>query len=141
MPVTPNSIVTPQTPRAFAAVATTGETAFHSPTNAVTLIDESVAGVNDNGLRLTSLTAVARAAVTTNPINCQLYRKVGATLTLIDSVTIPVGTPSASVASPKADFGVSEDNPLVLEPGAGLAVAIGSTVANGVVFHTHGGAY
>ena len=45
------------------------------------------------------------------------------------------------MASPTADFGYSEDNPLVLAPGVGLAVAIGQTIANGVVFRASGGAY
>lgn len=139
MAVTPNSIVTPQTPFMKTAVATAAEVAFNAPTAAVTLVDDATQ--NTNGLRLTSIYAIARAAVSTNPINCQLYKKVGSTYTLIDSVLIAVGTPSASVANQKGDFGYSEGNPLTLESGVGLAVAIGTATANGVAFVAKGGAY
>ena len=138
MAVTPNSIVTPQAPVFETAVATLAEVAFQAPTNVQTLIDDVG---NTNGMRLTSVVAIARAAVTTNPINCQLYKKVGTTYTLIDSVLIAVGTPSASVASQKADFGYSEGNALPLKAGVGLAIAIGVATANGIAFVARGGAY
>lgn len=138
MAVTPNSIVTPQTPVFETAVATLAEVAFQAPTNVQTLIDDAT---NLNGVRLTSVAAIARAAVTTNPINCQLYKKVGTTYTLIDSTLIAVGTPSASVANQKVDFGYSEDNPLPLKAGVGLAVAIGTATTNGIAFVARGGAY
>lgn len=137
MSVTPNSIVSPQTPKSWSAVATTAETSFNSPTNMVTLIDEAV---DTQAHRLTSVYAIARAAITT-ACNCQLYLKVGSTYTLIDSVLMATGTPSASVANQKADFGYSEDAPLILKAGAGLAVAIGQSIANGVAFRAQGGEY
>jgi len=140
MAATPNSIVTPKSPKSFTAVAITAETAFNAPTNQVTLIDESVSGNNDNGLRLTTVYAIARAAIA-SLCNCQLYKKVGSTYTLIDSVVMATGTPSATVVNQKADFGYSEDNPLILAPGVGLAVAIGQSIANGVAFRASGGAY
>ena len=138
MTVTANSIITPQTPYSATAVATTAETSFQSPTNVVTLVDDAA---NTNGVRLTNITAIARAGVSTNPINCQIYKKVGTTYTLIDSATIAVGTPSASVANQKADFGYSEALPMILSAGVGLSVAIGTTTANGVVFRAQGAAY
>jgi hypothetical protein len=140
MTVTANSIITPQKAVTFTAIATAAETAFNSPTNVVTLVDETVVGNNDNGLRITSLSAITRAAVAT-ACNCQLYRKQGAVFTLIASVVLVTGTPSASVANQVADFGFSEDNPLVLAGGVGLSVAIGQAIANGVVFRAAGGAY
>lgn len=139
MAVTPNSIVTPQTPLMKTAVATAAEVAFNSPTAVVTLIDETTS--NPSGLRITSLSAIARAAVNTNPINCQVYKKVGTTYTLLNSALMPVGAPSASVANQIVDFGYSEDAPLILEPGVGLSVAIGTATANGVAFRAQGGAY
>jgi len=140
MTVTANSIITPQKAVIFTAVATTAETAFNNPTNVVTLVDETVVGNNDNGLRITSLSAITRAAVAT-ACNCQLYRKQGSVYTLIASVVMATGTPSASVANQVADFGYSDDNPLVLAPGVGLAAAIGQAIANGVVFRAAGGAF
>jgi hypothetical protein len=140
MTVTANSIITPQKPALFTAVATTAETAFNGPTNIVTLLDETIVGNNDNGVRITTLQAIARAAVAT-ACNCQLYKKVGSAYTLIASVVMATGTPSGSVANPVADFGYSDDNPLILGPGVGLSVAIGQSIANGVVFRASVGAY
>lgn len=134
---TANSIITPQTPKDWTAVATTAETGFNSPTNVVTLIDETV---HTAAHRITSLYAIARAAIGT-ACNCQLYKKVGSTYTLIDSAVLSVATPSASVANHKADFGYSETSPLILAAGVGLAVAIGQSIANGVVFKAQGGDY
>jgi hypothetical protein len=140
MTVTANSIITPQKAVTFTAVATAAETTFNSPTNVVTLIDETVGGNNDNGLRITSLTAIARAAVAT-ACNCQLYRKQGSVYTLVASVLMATGTPSGSVANQTVDFGFSDDNPLILAPGVGLSVAIGQAIANGVAFRAGGGGY
>lgn len=137
MAVTPNSIVTPQTPVFRTAVATAAETNFHGPTAAPTLVDETT---NQNGMRVTCVYAIQRAALSGN-LNCQLYKKIGSTYVLIDSVLMSNTTPSATVANAKSDFGYSEDNPLVLEPGVGLAVAIGSAVTNGVSFVARGAAY
>ena len=140
MTVIANSIITPLKTVIFTAVATTAETAFNNPTNVVTLVDETVVGNNDNGLRITSLSAIARAAVAT-ACNCQLYRKQGSVYTLIASVVMATGTPSASVANQVADFGFNDSNALILGPGVGLAVAIGQGIANGVAFRASGGGY
>lgn len=134
---TANSIITPQVPKAWKATCTAAETSFHAPTNVQVLVDETV---DITAHRITGLYAIARAAVGT-ACNCQLYWKAGTAYTLIDSVVMGTGTPSGSVANPKADFGYSEDNPLILPAGVGLAVAIGQAVANGVDFKAQGGGY
>lgn len=137
MAVTPNSIITPQTPFGRTAVATAAEVAFSAPTTAQDLL---LPADVVNAARVTKLYAIPRAA-TGAVINCQLYKKVGSTYTLLDSVLTANVTPSATVANPKYDFGYSDDNPLTLGAGEGLAVAIGSAVANGVVFRCEGGLY
>ena len=137
MTVTANSIVTPQTPVFRTAVATTADVAWSAPVNVQTLVDDAT---NANGIRLTSVYAIQRAALS-GDLNCALYKKAGSTYTLIDSVKMVNTTPSATVANAKADYGYSDDNPLVLEAGVGLAVAIGSTIANGIAFVAKGGAY
>lgn len=137
MPVTPNSIVTPQTPVAYAAIATAAETAFHNPTNAVEIIPPAD---NINGMRLTKVYGIARAALG-GATNYQLYKKVGSTLTLIDSVLAADVTPAAAVANGKGVFNVSEDSPLILQAGEGLAFAIGRAVTNGVACRAEGGKY
>lgn len=137
----PNAFISPQKPVFFKAIATLADVAFNTPVNVVTLIDETIAGNNDAGLRLRRVITIARAAVVTNPINCALYHKVGSVYTLIDSTLIAVGTPSASVANQKGDFGFSDDDPLELPAGVGLAFAIGTATANGIVCHARGGAF
>jgi hypothetical protein len=137
MAVTPNSIVTPQTPLSRNAVATAAETAFHNPTNVVELL---AAADNVNGARITKAYAIPRAA-TGAAVNCQIYEKDGSTYTLIDSAVTANLTPSATVANAKTDFGLSEVNPMILKAGKGLAVAVGSAVANGINFHIEGGLY
>lgn len=137
MAVTGNNIITPQTPLLRTAVATTADVAWSAPVNVQTLVDDTT---NTNGVRLTSVYAIQRVATAGN-LNCMLYKKVSSTYTLIDSVLMTNTTPSATAANIKADFGYSEDNPLVLEAGVGLAVAIGSTLANGVAFVAKGGSY
>jgi hypothetical protein len=138
---TPNSILTPQKPVSFTAVASLAEVTFNAPTNMVTLVDETVTGNNDNGLRLTQLVAINRNNNLAAAVNCQLYKKVGSTYTQIDSTLMASGNPSATVANQKADFGLNEDNPLILAAGIGLAVAIGSAATNGIAFRASGGAY
>jgi hypothetical protein len=138
MAVTPNSIITPQTPVCFTAVAVAADVAWHAPVNMVTLVNDATE--NTNGMRLTKVYAIQRAALAGN-LNCVLYKKVGSTYTLLDSVLMTNTTPSATVANIKAVFQYSEDDPLYLPANVGLAVAIGTTVTNGVAFAASGGAY
>jgi hypothetical protein len=91
-------------------------------------------------MRLTKVFGIARAALG-GATNFQLYKKVGSTLTLIDSVLAADVTPAAAVANGKGVFNVSEDSPLILQAAEGLAFAIGRAVANGVVCRVEGGKY
>lgn len=137
MSLTPNTAVLPQTPISRTAIATVAEAAFNAPTNAVDLL---TAADNQNGARISRLFAIPRATIGTAN-NIQLYERNGATYTLIDSQLMGAVTPGASVANPKTDFGYSEDFPLYVRAGYGLAVAIGLAVANGVTVKAEGGLY
>ena len=137
MAVTSNAIITPQTPFSRTAILTTAEVAFQAPTQVVDLI---LGADNVNGARVTKLIAIPRAAVATAN-NIQLYERTGATYTLIDSALMAVVTPAAAVANPKTDFGISDDNPLYVRSGYGLAAAMGQTIANGVIVKAEGGLY
>lgn len=137
MATTPNSIVTPQTPYSKTGVLTAAETAFSAPT---AVIDILTAAENVSGARLNSIFAIPRAAVTTAN-NIQLYEKRGSTYTLIDSALMATVTPSASVASPKTDFGYSDDSPMEVAAGVGISAAMGQAIANGVVVKVKGGLY
>lgn len=137
MAVTPNSIVTPQTPFSRTAVMTLAEVTFNAPTNVVDLL---LGADNLNGARITKLVAIPRAAIATAN-NIQLYERTGATYTLIDSALMAVSTPGASVANAKTDFVLSDDAPLLVRAGYGLAVASGLAIANGIVAKLEGGLY
>lgn len=137
MALTTDTVVLPQTPFSRTAVAVTAEVAFSAPTAVVDLL---LAADNVNGARITKLYAIPRATIATAN-NVQLYKRSGATYTLIDSALMAVVTPGASVANAKTDFGYSIDEPLELEAGIGLAVAIGLSVANGIAVRAHGGLY
>lgn len=134
-----NAFIATQSPVAYTGVATTAETSFHAPTSAVVVVP---AADNTQGMRLTRAYAITRAAPGA-VINCQLYKVSGSTptYTLIDSNTLANTAPSATVANVKAVFDASEEDPLFLHPGEGLAFAIGSNVSNGIVCRVSGGSY
>lgn len=137
MSLTTNTAVLPQTPFSRTAVATAAEVAFNGPTNVVDLL---LAADNVNGARISRLFAIPRAQIATAN-NVQLYEKSGSTYTLIDSQLMATVTPGASVANAKTDFGYTEDSPLYVKAGVGLAVAIGLSVANGITVKAEGGLY
>jgi hypothetical protein len=137
MSVTPNSIVTPQSPLSRTAVLTASEVGFQAPTNVVDLL---LATDNVNGARITRLHAIPRSSITTAN-NIQLYERNGSTYTLIDSALMATVSPSGSVACPKTDFGYADANPLFVRAGYGLAVAMGQAVTFGVVVKAEGALY
>lgn len=137
MAVTTNSIITPQTPWSGSAVCSLANTDFDTPTNLQVLLDEAE---NLNGVRIDALWAVNRGAMAAVN-NFQIYSYDGPVTHLIDSKVAAPNSPSATVASNKTVFDYSDDGPLVLKAGVGLKVAIGSAIADGVVFRAQGGLY
>lgn len=137
MAVTANSIVTSQTPFSRTAVVTTADVAFSAPSNVVVLLSSSE---NTNGARVSRVYAIPRATIGTAN-NILLYEYTGSTYTLIGSQLMATVTPGASVANPVTDFGYSEDTPLYVRSGYGLAVACGLSVANGITVRADGGFY
>lgn len=130
MATTPNSIVTPQTPKSAAVGLTTGNTTFTTaPTNTQLLV---TAGAN--GARVTRLWAVPLEQINTAN-NIQLYRSydAGTTKYLADSKLMATVTPGAAVANTPTDFGYSEDNPLIMLAAERLYVAEGQTEAVNVI--------
>jgi hypothetical protein len=126
MPVTANSIITPQTPKSNVVGLTTANTTFTtSPTNTALLV---TAGAN--GARVTRLWAVPLEQINTAN-NIQLYRSYdgGTTKYLYDSKLMATVTPGAAVANTPTDFGYSDDNPLILVANERLYVAEGQTEA------------
>lgn len=128
MPGTPNSIITPQTPKAANAVCTAANTNYSAPTAVVLL---ATAGAN--GARLTKLTAVPRTTVTATQL--QLFSSPdGATFTLVDSALMKAYPLDQVTEIPTTDFLYSDAAPLVLGGNERLYVAIGVALAQGIAF-------
>lgn len=125
MAVTPNSIITPQTPRSNAVGLTTANINFTSPANTQLLV---TAGAN--GARVTRIWAVPLEQINTAN-NIQLYRSYdgGTTKYLYDSKLMGTVTPGAAVANTPTDFGYSDSNPLICLANERLYVAQGQVEA------------
>jgi hypothetical protein len=129
MPVATNSIVTAQGLKTGSAVCTTAKTVFTDSSNSVLLL---TAGAN--GTVVYSVQGNARATVTAT--SCFLYRSKdgGTTLSLVKQVTLSAGTLSGTQTPTVVDFGYNETTPLRLAAGDTLYVAIGTSLASGIVF-------
>ena len=136
MAVTPNSIVTPQTPIAGNAVATTANTTYtDTPTNSVQLL-----GVQTNGARMQKVTALARATVSATELQLYVSADGGTTKKFIGSKLMAAYTVAATTAQTVIDFGYTDAAPLILSSAESLWVAI-SVTNTGIVFRTEGYAY
>lgn len=129
MATTPNSIITPQTPKANAVVSTSANTTYtSSPTNTQTLL---TAGAN--GARVTRIRSTPRATVTATGMHLFLSVDGGTTKLLIDSLLISAHTVAATTEIPSTDWGYSDTNPLILPANAILYVSQAVTLADGIV--------
>lgn len=131
MPVTPNSIVTPQAPKANTVVCDTANTDYDdSPTNVGTALITAGA----NGARVTKLQAIPRGTVGATQL--QLFRSsdAGTTKRLFDSALMAAYTMAQTTEAVTTDFGYSDDNPLILAPNEVVYPAIGVALAAGIVF-------
>ena len=136
MAVTGNNIVTPQTPIAATAVATTANTTYtDTPTNTVQLL-----AAQTNGARLQKLTALARATVTATELQLYVSSDSGTTKRFIGSKLMAAYTVAATTAQTAIDFGYTDAAPLILSSTESLWVAIGVT-NTGIVFRAEGYAY
>ena len=136
MAVTPNSIVTPQTPIGATAVATTANTTYtDTPTNSVQLL-----AAQTNGARIQKVTALARATVTATELQLYVSSDGGTTKRFILSKLMAAYTVAATTAQTAIDFGYSDAAPLILSSTESLWVAIGVT-NTGIVFRAEGYAY
>lgn len=134
MPVTPNSIVTPQTPRSAAVIHTAQQNTWPptmSPTNV-----SALATVGANGGRLTRLTALPQESTAAAGV-MQAYRDAGssgANKYLFNTVTCGNDTVSGTDAPTLLDFGYSEDNPLMLQANERLYVAHSLASSKAIAF-------
>lgn len=123
MPVTANSIITPQTPQsASVALAATANTNLITPTNTTLLMTTGA-----NGGRLTRLEALANATQAAS--QAQFYRSTdgGTTKTLLRAKAFAAYTLTTTSEIPVTDCGYSDDTPLILA--AAEKIYVGSAVA------------
>lgn len=118
-----NSIITPQTPKSAASTAAlTANTNYLTPTSPGGMMT-----AGPNGARLTRLIMFPAGTVTQT--QCQLFRSTnaGVTKSLAGLVVGAAGgyTMAQTTAPPVADFGFSDDNPMILAAGELLYVAVG----------------
>ncbi|TAJ70705.1 MAG: hypothetical protein EPO51_16580 [Phenylobacterium sp.] len=125
MAVTPNSIITPQTPRSNVANLTTANTTYTTtPTNSVLLVT-----AGPNGARLIRLAAIPAATVTANQI--QMFRSLdgGTTKYFADSTLMAAYAMAQNTEAPTTDFGYSDENPLILSANERIYMAEGQSVS------------
>ncbi|MFN3522234.1 MAG: hypothetical protein ACK4YQ_08285 [Phenylobacterium sp.] len=133
MPVTPNSIITPQALKANTVVCTAANADYDDePAN----VGAALITAGPNGARVTKVTAIPRGTVSATQL--QLYRDMtgdGSAKRLFDSALMSAYTMAqTTVISAETDFGYSDANPLILAPGEKVYPAIGVGLAAGVVF-------
>lgn len=123
MATTPNSIITPQTPKSSNAACTTANTTYTtSPTNTVALV---TAGAN--GARVTRIGATPLATVTATQLQLFRSRDAGTTKYFFDSALMAAYTMAQTTEASTTDFGYSDSNPLILAANEVIYAAIGVT--------------
>lgn len=121
MAVTPNSIITPQTPKAAnGALSTTANTNYTAPANTTQVLT-----AGSNGARLTKLRCTPCATVTATQL--QLFRSTdgGTTKRFVDSALMSAYTMAQTTRCVPTDFGFSDGNPLILAANEQLFLAAG----------------
>jgi hypothetical protein len=129
MAVTPNSIVTPQTPRSAVATTTTGGGVDFSDTAVSTVL---IATMGANGGRVVGLKSIARATIAAMAAGLYTSTDAGVTKKLIRGLTLSADTVSATDAPLTQDWGLSEDTPMILAANTQLFVQTGVTLAAGI---------
>ena len=139
-----NALVTPQSPIGLTCVATTANTSYlDAPTNAVEFLPGSGSAISvaaPRGMRLTKVSALARATPTATELQLFVSDSTGATKRFVKSVLMAAYTVAQTTAQVATDFGFSDAAPLILQAGERLWLCIGVT-NTGIVGRAEGGAY
>ncbi len=119
-----------QSAKTATAVCTAAKTTYNDTNNAVLLLTAGLGGA-----LVTTLTAVPRATVSATQLQLYSSPDSGATLNLIDSVSMGAYTMVQTIAVPVTAFSlISPSAPLLLAPSERLYVAAGVALAGGIVF-------
>lgn len=121
MAVTPNSVITPQTPRSAVVNTAAAQNTFPpttAPSNTVLLVT-----AGPNGSRVTRVRSTPQTTITA--CHSQLFRSndAGVTKFYVHGVLIPATTVDTTHQATPTDFGYSDDNPLNLGANERLYIA------------------
>jgi len=121
MTVTPNSIVTPQTPKsACSTAALTANTTYNPPTITYGLVTAGASGA-----RLTKLQAIPAATVTATQLQVFRSTDAGITRSFAAAALAPAYTMAQTTSPAVTDFGFSDDNPMILKAGEVVYIGVG----------------
>jgi len=119
---------------------THGSNASSNATGGGTAVLGQLARTAVNGVRITRLTALARATNTATELQLYVSNDGGTTKRLIRSVLMAAYTVAQTTGQTATDFGYSDSSPLILNASETLYVAIGVT-NTGIVFRAEGFGY
>lgn len=121
--------VFPQNPLITTAIVTGVDDLTSAPANTVLLL---TAGTN--GTEVSSVTAIPRATVTASSLHLFTSDDTGTTKILFDSALMAAHTVAATTEIPVTDFGYTETNTIILDPGVELYAGSGVALAGGIAF-------
>lgn len=125
---TPNSIITPQTPKSVAVVTAVAETVYKLPVTGVV----KLLTFGASGGRLTRLRSRPRNTVAATGLHLYLSNDAGGTKVLIDSALMSAHTVAPTTKIPETDWLYSDVNPLIAGPNAELWISQAVALADGI---------
>jgi len=139
--ITPTGLYTATVTNANTYAITHGSNATSGVTGGGSAVLAQMARTGINGVRITRLTALARATVGATELQLYVSNDGGTTKRFIRSVLMPAYTVVQNTGQTAIDFSYSESNPLILNASETLYVGIGVTLASGIVFRAEGFSY
>ena len=135
MTVTANSIITPQTPRAFNGALTTANTTYTTtPSN-----PNPIFTAGANGSRVTRIGGIPQGTVSACQLQLFRSRDGGTTKFFFNSALMGAYTMATNTSPPVTDFGYSDDNPLILAANEIIYACI--SVTQNVMLNVEGADY
>ena len=138
--ITPSGAYTITVTSADAYTFTHGSNATSGASGGGTAVQAQLARTSANGVRITRLTALARATNTATELQLYVSNDGGTTKRLIRSILMAAYTVAQTTGQTAVDMGYSDSSPLILMASETLYVGIG--VSNtGIVFRAEGFGY
>ena len=138
--ITPSGAYTVTVTGVDAYTITHGSNASSNATGGGTAVLGQLARTSVNGVRITRLTALARATTTATELQLYVSNDGGTTKRLIRSILMAAYTVAQTTGQTAVDMGYSDSAPLILSASEILYVGIGVT-NTGIVFRAEGFGY